>query len=148
MSNVANPEDKFLHITKKELFYVAVMLRLKHLVNIVYDFPADEIKFEQEFNEARSTLRKKKLLTESARGGIGLDFALIVCATFCANPESCETINANQYSATVYKVASVYMLIEQRSENDLAIVWFTERGILDKYVIGKTSKTPEEGVQK
>ena len=145
MNNVSNFEDGFLHITIKELFYVAVMLHIKHLVNIVYNFPADEIKFEQELNEARSTLRKKKLLTESARGGIGLNFALIVCAAFCANPESCEVINTDQYSATIYKIALAYMLMEKRSEHDLAIVWFTERKILDKYIAEKTIQATEKG---
>lgn len=127
-------ELNFLHVTKKELFYTAVMLQLRQLVNVVYDFPADENKFDQELSEARSSLRKKKLLTESARSGINLSFTLILCAIFCANPESCEVIDINDYHATIYKVASAYMLMERRSENDLAAVWFAKREFLDEYI--------------
>ena len=132
-------EEDFLQITKKELFYTAVMLRLRQLVNVVYDFPADDTKFEQELNEARNSLRKKKLLTESARSGISLDFALIICAAFCANPESCEVVNVNNYYATIYKVAQAYMLMEQRSDGNLLAVWFSQRDTLDKYIHSKTS---------
>ena len=130
-------EQNFLYVTKKELFYTAVMLQLKQLVNIVYDFPADETKFEQELSEARNTLRKKKLLTESAREGISLNFALIVCTIFCANPESCEVVDINGYHATIYKAASAYMLMEQLSDDSLSVVWFSKRDILDKYIDDK-----------
>ena len=137
-------EHNFLHITKKELFYTAVMLNLKQLVNVVYDFPVDDTKFEQELNEARSSLRKKKLLTESARNGISLNFVLIVCAVFCANPESCEVVNINDYRATIYKIASAYMLMEQRSDDNLLVVWFSRKDILDEYIDTKTSVINDE----
>ena len=134
----------FLYITKKELFYTAVMLHLRQLVNIVYDFPADNAKFEQELNEARSSLRKKKLLTESARNGISLSFALCVCAIFCSEPDKCELINSNGYYATIYEGGGVYMLLEKRSENDLAAIWYSHKEKLYKYI--ETQITKEEKV--
>ena len=136
-------EQDFLSVTKKELFYTAVMLQLKQLVNVVYDFPADNAKFEQELNEARSSLRKKKLLTESARNGISLDFALIVCAMFCANPQKCELINSNGYYATIYEGGGVYMLLEKRSENDLAAIWYGHKEKLYQYIDMQISKKDE-----
>ena len=138
-------DEKFLCLTAKEIFYTAVMLKIKQLVNIVYDFPADVNKFEQELNEARNSLRKKKLLTESARGGINLNFALIACVSFCAAPETCEIINSNNYHATIYKVSSVYMLMEKNSSDEFNFIWFTEREILNKYVDGKINLQNSEG---
>ena len=55
-------DKKFLLVTKKELFYSAVMLRIRRLVNIVYDFPADNLKFEGELRDVRKTLKRKNLL--------------------------------------------------------------------------------------
>ncbi|MBQ7068840.1 MAG: hypothetical protein IJM82_06715 [Synergistaceae bacterium] len=126
-------EQNFLYVTKKELFYTAVMLQLKQLVNIVYDFPADETKFEQELNEARSSLRKKKLLVESARNGITLDTALCTCAAFCAEPEKCEVVDENNYYATIYMAEKVHMLLERRSEDEFAATWYLDKENLDKY---------------
>ena len=137
-------KDKFLYVTRKELFYAAVMLHLKRLVNIVYDFPADNIKFDQELNEAKNSLRKKKLLTESARNGISLDFALCVCAAFCANPESCELVENDDYYATIYQFGTAYMLMEKRSEDELAAVWFLSKETLDKYIATKINAPLEK----
>ncbi|MBQ9905062.1 MAG: hypothetical protein IJM47_09805, partial [Synergistaceae bacterium] len=72
-------DKKFLLVTKKELFYSAVMLRIRRLVNIVYDFPADKLKFEAELRDARKTLRRKNLLEDSARDGVNISFSLSVC---------------------------------------------------------------------
>ncbi|MBQ3647083.1 MAG: hypothetical protein IJP69_01890 [Synergistaceae bacterium] len=130
-------EQNFLYVTKKELFYTAVMLQLKQLVNIVYDFPADETKFEQELNEARSSLRKKKLLVESARNGITLDTALCTCAAFCAEPEKCEVVDENNYYATIYMAEKVHMLLERRSEDEFAATWYLDKENLDKYIDSK-----------
>ncbi|MBR0076062.1 MAG: hypothetical protein IJP96_09940 [Synergistaceae bacterium] len=130
-------EQNFLYVTKKELFYTAVMLQLKQLVNIVYDFPADETKFEQELNEARSSLRKKKLLVESARNGITLDTALCTCAAFCAEPEKCEVVDENNYYATIYTAEKVHMLLERRSEDEFAATWYLDKENLDKYIDSK-----------
>ena len=136
-------EEILLHVTKKELFYTAVMLQLRQLVNIVYDFPADENKFEQELSEVRSSLRKKKLLTESARKGISLDFALCSCAVFCSAPEKCEVINEDGYYATVYTVSRVHMLLEHNSEEDFTAIWCLNKETLDNYIASKT-KTKKE----
>lgn len=127
-------EKKFLLITKKELFYSAVMLRIRRLINVVYDFPADEIKFERELREARKTLRRKNLLEETARDGVNLSFSLSVCVSFCANPDNCEVIDSYGYIATIYRASNMYMLMEQRNDEELAAAWFTDRKKLDEYV--------------
>lgn len=145
MPNIPNAEDKFLHVTKKELFYAAAMLKLKRLVNVVYNFPADEVRFEQELCEARVSLRKKKLLTESARSGITLSLPLSICTAFCANPQSCEVVNSDNYHASIYKIETLYMLIEQVSDEDLNITWFIDKRMLDEYISGKMKESLKEG---
>ncbi|MBQ7155746.1 MAG: hypothetical protein IJR85_09365 [Synergistaceae bacterium] len=128
---------RFLLITKKELFYSAVMLRIRKLVNVVYDFPADNLKFEAELRNARKTLRKKNLLEDSARDGVNISFSLSVCVSFCANPDKCEVIDSYGYYATVYQASKMYMLMERREDDDeelLAAAWFTSRDSLDEYI--------------
>ena len=128
-------EKKFLLVTKKELFYSAVMLRIRRLVNIVYDFPADRLKFEAELRDARKTLRRKNLLEDSARDGVNISFSLSVCVSFCANPDKCEVIDSYGYYATIYQASKMYMLLEHRDDDDLlAAAWFTNRDNLDEYV--------------
>lgn len=127
-------EKKFLLITKKELFYSAVMLRVRKLVNVVYDFPADEFKFERELREARKTLRKKNLLEETVRDGVNISFSLSVCVSFCANPDKCEVIDSYGYYATIYIASKMFMLMEQREDDELAVAWFTNRAVLDEYI--------------
>ena len=128
-------EKKFLLITKKELFYSAVMLRIRRLVNIVYDFPADKLKFEAELRDVRKTLRKKNLLEDSARDGVNISFSLSVCVSFCANPDKCEVIDSYGYYATIYQASKMYMLLEHRDDDELlAAAWFTNRDNLDEYV--------------
>lgn len=137
-------EERLLQVTKKELFYTAFMLQLRQLVNIVYDFPADENKFEQELGEARSSLRKKKLLTESARQGISLDFGLCSCVAFCSEPESCEVVDVNGYCATIYAISGIYMLLEplsQDKQDNFTVTWFINKNTLNEYI---NSKTQEE----
>ena len=137
-------EQDFLSVTKKELFYTAVMLQLRQLVNVVYDFPADNAKFEQELNEARSSLRKKKLLTESARNGITLDTALCTCAAFCAEPEKCEVIDENNYYATIYTAENFHMLLERGKDDELLARWFLNKDNLNKYIDEKiNAEAPE-----
>ena len=137
-------EQDFLSVTKKELFYTAVMLQLKQLVNIVYEFPADDAKFEQELNEARSSLRKKKLLTESARNGITLDTALCACAAFCAEPEKCEIIDENNYYATIYSASDFHMLLERCPDDEFHARFFLTKDFLNKYVDKKISEANKE----
>ena len=132
-------DKKFLLITKKELFYSAVMLRTRKLVNIVYDFPADKLKFEAELRDARKTLRRKNLLEDSIKDGVNISFSLSVCVSFCANPDKCEVIDSYGYYATIYQASShkrkMYMLMEHRDDGDLlAAAWFTNRKNLDEYI--------------
>ena len=128
-------DKKFLLITKKELFYSAVMLRIRRLVNIVYDFPADKFKFEAELRDARKTLRKKNLLEDGGREGVNISFSLSVCVSFCANPDKCEVIDSYGYYATIYKASKMYMLMEHRDDDELlAAAWFTDRNNLDEYI--------------
>ena len=125
---------KFLLVTKKELFYSAVMLRVRKLVNVVYDFPADELKFERELREARKTLRKKNLLEETARDGVNLSFVISVCVSFCANPDRCEIVDSYGYHATIYQHSRMYMLMEERENDELAVAWFNKKSSLDEHV--------------
>ena len=128
-------DKKFLLITKKELFYSAVMLRIRRLVNIVYDFPADKLKFEAELRDARKTLRKKNLLEDGGREGVNISFSLSVCVSFCANPDKCDVIDSYGYYATIYKASKMYMLMEHRDDDELlAAAWFTDRNNLDEYI--------------
>ena len=133
---------KFLLITKKELFYAAVMLRIRKLVNVVYNFPADKLKFEAELREARKTLRRKNLLEDSARDGVNVSFSLSVCVSFCASPDKCEVIDSYGYYATVYHASTMFMLMEQRDDDDdlLAVAWFTSRKNLDEYINSQVEK--------
>lgn len=135
-------DKKFLLVTKKELFYSAVMLRIRRLVNIVYDFPADKLKFEAELRDARKTLRRKNLLEDSARDGVNISFSLSVCVSFCANPDKCEVIDSYGYYATIYQASKMYMLMELRDEDEdlLAAAWFTDRGKLDEYISSQIEK--------
>ncbi len=128
-------DKKFLLITKKELFYSAVMLRIRRLVNVVYDFPADKLKFEAELRDARKTLRRKNLLEDSPSDGVSISFSLSVCVSFCANPDKCEVIDSFGYYATIYQASKMYMLMEHRDDGELlAAAWFTSRKNLDEYV--------------
>ena len=135
-------DKKFLLVTKKELFYSAVMLRIRKLVNVVYDFPADKLKFEAELREARKTLRRKNLLEDSPRDGVNISFTLSVCVSFCANPDKCEVIDSYGYYATIYQASKMYMLMEQRNDDEdlLAAAWFTDRRKLDEYVNSQIEK--------
>ena len=135
-------DKKFLLVTKKELFYSAVMLRIRRLVNIVYDFPADKLKFEAELRDARKTLRRKNLLEDSARDGVNISFSLSVCVSFCANPDKCEVIDSYGYYATIYQASKMYMLMELRDEDEdlLAAAWFTDRKKLDEYISSQIEK--------
>ena len=118
------------------------MLRIRRLVNVVYDFPADKIKFEAELRDARKTLRRKNLLEDSPRDGVNLSFSLSVCVSFCANPDKCEVIDSYGYYATVYQASKMYMLMESRDFDDdiLAVAWFTSRKNLDDYINSQIEK--------
>lgn len=131
-------EKKFLVITKKELFYTAVMLRIRKLVNIVYEFPADEIKFRGELKEAKKTLSKKNLIDVS--DGVNVSFTLSVCVSFCANPDKCEVIDSYGYYAAIYRASRMYMLLEHREDDELAAAWFTDRDRLNEYVNNEIQK--------
>ena len=135
-------DKKFLLITKKELFYSAVMLRIRKLVNVVYDFPADKLKFEAELREARKTLRRKNLLEDTPRDGVNISFSVSVCVSFCANPDRCEVIDSYGYYATVYQASKMYMLMEHKDDDQdlLAVAWFTDRKILDGYINSQIEK--------
>ena len=134
-------DKKFLLITKKELFYSAVMLRTRRLVNVVYDFPADKHKFQAELRDARRTLHRKKLLEDSPTEGVNLSFSLSVCVSFCANPDKCEVIDSYGYYATIYQASKMYMLMESREYDELlAAAWFTSRENLDEYINSQIEK--------
>lgn len=126
-----------MHVTSKELFYSAMMLRLERLVNVEYLFPTSEDARALELNEAKKTLRNKKLLKESANGDISLDLALTACAVVCAKPETCEVKSAGDYYATAYRAEDVYMLMEREPDDILAISWFADKTELDDHVTEK-----------
>ena len=133
-------DKKFLILTKKELFYSAVMLRIRKLVNVVYDFPANETKFKAELEDARKTLGRKNLLEDSIKDGVSISFSLSVCVSFCANPDKCEVIDSYGYYATIYQASRMYMLMESRDDDLLAVAWFTSRKNLDEYVNSQINK--------
>lgn len=135
------PDKKFLLVTKKELFYSAVMLRIRKLVNVVYDFPANETKFKAELEDARKTLGRKNLLEDSIKDGVNISFSLSVCVSFCANPDKCEVIDSYGYYATIYQASRMYMLMESRDDDELlAVAWFTSRKNLDEYINSQINK--------
>lgn len=137
-------DEQFLRVTKKELFYTAVMLGIKQLVNVVYDFPADEVLFDKELDEARKSLKKKKLLTESALDGGSLSFSLMVCAAFCATPMDCEIVDIDDHRATIYHIPGFYMLLECCDEEEMIAMWFTDKEKLYQYI--KDRRSTVEGV--
>lgn len=124
----------FICVTKKELFYTAVMVGIKRLVNVVYEYPIDDKAFSVELNEARKSLIMKKLLHDSAREGMTINFGLCACASFCEDPDSCETIDHDGYQASIYCSLGKYMLMEHRDDDILAMTFFTNRKMLDQYI--------------
>lgn len=134
-----------LHVTNKELFYAAMMLKLAKLVDVEYLFPADKALLARELDEAKQSLRKKKLLKENSKGEVSLDIALTACAALCADPESCSTMESGRYRATTYSSASAHMLLERGGEGELDAVWFKDKEDLDGYLAGKMDETKMEG---
>lgn len=135
-----------MHVTGKELFYSAMMLRLERLVNVEYLYPTSEEGRLAELEDAKQTLRKKKLLKENANGKIALDLGLIACASLCSNPESCEVKeHENGYHAAVYKSEETYMLMEQDDDGAYSISWFKDKDELDEHVSKRMLAEKEEG---
>lgn len=132
-------DNPILHITTKELFYTAMMLHLPHLVNVEYIFPIEEDALRRELNEAKGTLRKKKLLKENAKGEVSLDMTLSACAALCSKPEDCMVREAEGYYATAYTAAGAYMLLERGNEDELTAILFRDREDLDSYLAEKMS---------
>ncbi|MBR1603398.1 MAG: hypothetical protein IJ667_08160 [Synergistaceae bacterium] len=131
-------EAKALHVTRKELFYAAMMLGIRQLVNVVYDFPANERLLNNELDDVKKELRKKKLLVESARGGVSLNFALAMCVAFCSEPKKCEVVETEKYYAVIYQAADSFMILEnQQSADDLKALWFSKRENLNLYINNK-----------
>ena len=130
-------DNHLLRITVKELFYSAMMLRLNRLVNVEYIFPADEGGRARELSEVKQTLRKKKLLKESAKGDVSMSLTLMACAIMCSNPEKCTIREAEGYYATAYGVAGSYMLLEKEDEGELAVSWYKDEETLKEYLSGK-----------
>jgi len=130
-------DEKYLHVTNKELFYSAMMLNFDRLVNVEYIFPADEDRLAKELDEVKRSLHKKKLLNENSKGEINLDFALSACTAFCANPDKCIVVDEEGYYATVYVVADSYMLLERGTEDENSALWFRYKESLDGYVMEK-----------
>ena len=131
-------EAKALYVTRKELFYAAMMLGIRQLVNVVYDFPANEKLLNNELENVKKELRKKKLLVESARGGVSLNFALAMCVAFCSEPKKCEVVETEDYYATVYHAEDAFMLLEDNEAGDeLKALWFSKRENLNLYINNK-----------
>jgi hypothetical protein len=130
-------EEDFLRVSNKDLFYSAMMLKLDRLVNVEYVFPADDAKLAKELDEVKRSLHKRKLLKESAKGEITLDFALAACATFCARPENCAVVDRDGFYATVYDSGGAYMLLERLSEDESGALWFKDREAVDGYLTRK-----------
>ncbi|MDR1965812.1 MAG: hypothetical protein LBQ36_03815 [Synergistaceae bacterium] len=136
-------EENYLQVSNRELFYSAMMLGLERLVNVEYDFPADEAKLESELDETKRALHKKKLLKENTKGEITLDFALSLCAAFCSKPENCMVVDEGGFYATIYNAADSYMLLERTGEGEYAARWFADRAPLDGYITQKLGSGDE-----
>jgi hypothetical protein len=130
-------EENALRVSNKELFYSAMMLELDRLVNVEYVFPADDAKLAKELDEVKRSLHKRKLLKESAKGEITLDFALSVCAAFCAKPDNCAVVDEGGFYATVYEAGDAYMLLERLSDDESAARWFKDRESVGEYLTRK-----------
>lgn len=123
-----------MHITSKELFYSAMMLRLDKLVNVEYLYPTSEEGRLAELEDAKQSLRKKNMLKESANGSVSLDLGLIACASLCSNPEHCEVKkDASGYYATIYKTDETYMLMEHDGEGAYCVSWFNGKNEIDEH---------------
>jgi hypothetical protein len=127
-------DENYLDVSNKELFYTAMMLDLDRLVNVEYDFPADDEKLLSEFDEVKKTLHKRKLLKENSKGEITLDSALSVCAAFCARPENCIVVDEEGFYGTVYNAVDSYMLLERTDEDKNKAYWFADRQSMDDYI--------------
>jgi len=119
-----------LELTTKELFYTAALLGLGRLVNVIYDYPAEEQQRVRELSEVKRELHRRKLLRENSKGEVTLDYALAACAAFCAEPESCETADGGR---TIYSAAGAYMLLEQ-DDCKCQARWFETRAALEEYM--------------
>ena len=129
--------ENALRLTNRELFYTAMMLHLDQLVNVDYIYPFEENELRQELNDAKKTLRKKKLLKENAKGEVSMDASLAACASICAKPEECVIKKSGEYYATLYGAGGAYMLLEREPEEQLAALWFQDRASADTYLAGK-----------
>ena len=78
--------------------------------------------------------RNPERLEETARDGVNLSFTLSVCVSFCANPDKCEIVDSYGYYATIYQASKMFMLMEQRENDELLTAWFTDRKKLDEYI--------------
>jgi hypothetical protein len=126
-----------LRVTNKELFYSAMLLGLDRLVGVEYVSPAANTKLNNELDEVKRTLHRKKLLKESAKGEITLDFMLSVCATFCARPVNCLVVDKDGFYATIYNVANLYMLLERLTEDESEARLFMDRESMNGYIAQK-----------
>ena len=133
-----------MQITNKELFYTAMMLKLDHLVNVEYLFPADSAAMSRELEEAKQTLRKKKLLKENSKGEVAIDLALTACASLCAHPQTWTVTESDGYYATIYGTENAYMLLERGTEGELTAIWFKDRENLDGYLTGRMNEIKTE----
>jgi hypothetical protein len=138
-------EENRLRLSGKELFYSAVLLGLKKLVNIQYDFPTDEAQLAKELNEVKRALHKRRLLRENSRNEITLDFQLSACAALCAQPDSCSIVDTGGVSATIYRADDAFMLLEREADGMYAASWFTDKSSLDEHLVQRTEQTaPKE----
>jgi hypothetical protein len=139
-------EENSLRVSNKELFYSAMMMNFDRLVNIEYDFPADEKKLAAELEEVKSALRRRKLLKENSKGDVTMDFALSACTAFCAKPDNCMVVDERGFYATIYGAAGSYMLLERGDGGEYAALWFGDRESIDGYITGRLENvSTEEG---
>jgi hypothetical protein len=142
-------EESSLRVSNKELFYSAMMMNFDRLVNIEYDFPADEKKLAAELEEVKGALRRRHLLKENSKGEITIDFALSACTAFCAKPDNCMVVDEKGFYATIYGAAGSYMLMERGDDGEYLALWFPDRESADGYITGRleniSNVSAEEG---
>jgi hypothetical protein len=137
-------EENVLRLSSRELYYSAMLLRLERIVNISYDFPADESAMKAELDDAKRSLHKKNLLRENSKGEIVLNRELVVCAAYCAKPGNCVVVEENGIAGALYCTEDAVMLLEEAGEDVYEARWFADmrqaNGFIERRVEENTAK--------
>jgi hypothetical protein len=110
---------------------------------VEYAFPTDEKGREKELEDVKRDLRKRKLLKESSKGEITIDFTLSACAVFCARPEFCRVIDEPSYRAMVYGASGAFLLLEKINEDENDALIFINEEQLGDFIKQRVENLPK-----